>query len=173
MTQSGVHGECQESALTIELSKQGHFMKLQTAIKHIHEIHRRVTEVQGRLETPLHSHDAVIFEEIWVFGSAIKGSAEPNDLDILIKMKMDGPYRSPREGAILDERYARRTGCKMSICSDSAARKWLTRGMMKVSRHGFERERNLGIDAMKMIYPRFELDLPAVTQAQVLARACA
>jgi hypothetical protein len=148
-------------------------MKLHTAIKYLKEIHRRVSEVGGVLVTPGHSYDSVIFEEIWVFGSTIKGSIEPNDLDILIRLKGNGEHRSLAKGAIRDERYFRLTGYSYPMDSERTAYIWLTRNMRKVSRHHFEDEKGLGIDVMKMIYPRFELDLPSVSQAQVLSRVLA
>lgn len=61
-------------------------LKLATALRYANEISRRVREVNGLLATPLCGHEAVRISRVWVFGSTIKGSLAPNDLDLLIDL---------------------------------------------------------------------------------------
>lgn len=130
-------------------------MKLETALRYARDVASRVHGVNGLLATPLCEHEAVRISRIWVFGSTVKGSPNPNDLDLLIELKECGRFRTRRQ-ARLDKRYFRNYGIRLALPSRDEALKWLTKGMRKVSRHCVDTER-VEIDVKVMIYPRMDL----------------
>lgn len=137
-------------------------MRKQTALRYASEIAARLRGVNGLLATPLCQKEAVRIRRAWVFGSTVKGSEAPNDLDLLLDFRPVGRYRNWRQGK-LDRRHARAFGVRLAIDSEHEALKWLTKGMRKVSRHSFENEKGLDLSPLVMIYPRN--DLPAYMAA--------
>lgn len=131
-------------------------MKLATALRYATEIARRVHSVNGVLETPTCSNHGTKFKQIWVFGSSVKGSQNPNDLDILIDHELVLPHRSIEQGARLDNEYLRRYGVRKGVNSGHDAFIWLTKGMKNVSRHSRHLEA-IEIDVKVLIYPVDEL----------------
>jgi len=152
-------------------------MKRSTAIKNMHEIARRLHSINGLLATPLTSDEAFKISRVWVFGSTVKGSTSPNDLDILIEGKGVGrrrlfsfnrrgfKYKETRDcrpflHARLDKSYLHQRGIMRAICSENEAYKWLSKGMKRVSRHSLENDDEIAWPRM-MIYPKFEfIDKP-------------
>jgi hypothetical protein len=130
-------------------------MKLATALRYANEVARRVQSVNGLLATPLCSHEAVRIKRIWVFGSTVKGSQAPNDLDLLIDLEEVGRRYSFRRARV-DRQYFRRYGCRRSPPARADALKWLTKGMKMVSRHCLDSE-CADIDKKVLIYPRNDL----------------
>lgn len=130
-------------------------MKIETALKYAQELHNRVRSVNGILATPVCGHAAIKVKRMWIFGSAIKGNKNPNDLDVLIEFKPVNPRRSWRN-ATLDKRSYRSYGIQVAPQSSSYFYKWLTKGMLKVSRHNFDIDGNIALPRV-MIYPRFDL----------------
>jgi predicted nucleotidyltransferase len=133
-------------------------MKRSTALKNATEIARRIKSVNGLLATPLCNREAVRIKRAWVFGSTVKGSGFPNDLDILLELIPCGRIKNWRQ-AKLDRRYYRSTGIKLAQCSMRETIKWLRKNMKKVRCHHYFIEKDLGIDVMVEIYPRFLLTL--------------
>lgn len=131
-------------------------MKRTTALRYADEIAARVRRVNGLLATPLCDREAVRICRVWVFGSTVKGSAAPNDLDLLIESKPVGRARSWKQGK-LSRRYLSRFGVRRAISASDEAYKWLTKGMKKVSRHDFEIEQGLDLSPLVMLYPRNDL----------------
>lgn len=132
-------------------------MKLETCHRYAREIARRVHSVNGLLATPLCNREAARIHAIWVFGSTVKGSQNPNDLDILIDLRPVGRRRSWKQGS-LDRRAFRNHGFRRAPCSCEYALKWLTRGMRKVSRHTTYSE-YANLDVKVMIYPRWDMEI--------------
>lgn len=132
-------------------------MKLTTALRYANEISNRVKSVNGILCTPLCDRESVRISRIWVFGSTVKGSQSPNDLDILIECKAVGGSRTYSQGKI-DKRKLRSYGYRTAICAETEALKWLTKGMKNVSRHDTKYEA-MEIDVKVLIYPRNDLNL--------------
>lgn len=130
-------------------------MKLQTALRYASEVARRVHAVNGLLATPLCEYEAVRISRIWVFGSTIKGSQEPNDLDLLIELRPVGRHRTWRQGK-LDKRSLRDYGYRVAISSEAYALMWLTKGMKKVSRHT-TRSEAAELDVKVLMYPRCDV----------------
>lgn len=130
-------------------------MKRATAVKYAHEIARRLRSVSGLLATPNCEFEAVRIARVWVFGSTVKGSLTPNDLDILIDIKAVGRRTRWVLGRKLDREYSRRYGFDQMPNSERYALLWLTRGMRKVSRHTTDVEK-VEIDVKRLIYPRFD-----------------
>jgi predicted nucleotidyltransferase len=130
-------------------------MKRETALRYAHEIARRVRSVNGLLATPLCNAEAVRFKRIWVFGSTVKGSAAPNDLDVLIELAYAGRGRSWQQTKV-NKDYLRRYGVRLAPSADDEALKWLTRGMRNVSRHTTLTD-EVQPDVKVLIYPRNDL----------------
>lgn len=133
-------------------------MKLSTALRYAEEIARRLRRVNGLIATPLCDREAVRIRRAWVFGSTIKGSQAPNDLDVLLEIHGVGGARDWRHGK-LDKRALRSYGYWHAISSTNEALKWISRGMRNVSRHCTDLEGGLDLGPKVMIYPRN--DLPA------------
>jgi predicted nucleotidyltransferase len=132
-------------------------VKIETARRYAREIHERVKAVNGLLGTPGCSDEAVRIRRIWVFGSAVKGSQAPNDLDVLIDLHRCGrSFSGSRHQARIDRRYLANHGVRVAVDSKDACLKWLTDGMRKVSRHCTDTE-TVDIDVKVEIYPRFML----------------
>lgn len=130
-------------------------MKLKTALAHAHEIARRVHAVNGLLATPLCEHEAARIRRIWVFGSTVKGSQNPNDLDILIDVQPVGRRYTAKQSTY-DRAYRRRYGIRRAPSTENAALIWLTKGMKMVSRHTLASEA-ADFDVKVLIYPRNDL----------------
>jgi hypothetical protein len=133
-------------------------MKLATALRYADEIAARLRRVNGLIATPLCDWEAVRIRRAWIFGSTVKGSQTPNDLDVLLDLREVGLPRRWRNGK-LDKRALRSYGYWRAINSTDEALKWISKGMKKVSRHLVETEKGLDLSPMVMIYPRN--DLPA------------
>lgn len=130
-------------------------MRIQTAIKYALEIRRRIRSVNGVLATPLCRFEAIRIARVWVFGSTVKGSQAPNDLDVLLDIRCAGRHRTWRQ-AKLSKRALRSCGVWLAPESDDEFLKWLTRGMRKVSRHVLSSEPSLehDLDVKVLLYPR-------------------
>jgi predicted nucleotidyltransferase len=96
---------------------------------------------------------------IWVFGSTAKGSIEPNDLDLLIRLEECGRRQSWQQVGF-DPAYLRRTGIRVARDPRKEALMWLSRGMKNVSRHDFESEL-VEIDIKLPLWPVFDPKLKA------------
>lgn len=128
-------------------------MRLQLALRYAAEVARRVHAINGLLATPVCDAEAVRIRRIYVFGSTVKGSQNPNDLDLLIDLQRCGRHRT-WEQTKKDKEYYRRHGIKVAPCAEIEALKWLTKGMRNVSRHIASREA-IPIDTKVEIYPRW------------------
>lgn len=128
-------------------------MKRNTSIKYCREIHRRVKQVNGLLATPLCQYEAVRISQVWVFGSTAKGKENPNDLDILIRYKLAGRHRTWQQTKTVKP-YRRICNVKMPPASEEYMLKWISKGMIKVSRHSFEVDNEIA-DGKIEIYPRY------------------
>ena len=136
---------------------KGEEVKLETAQRYAREIHERVTGVNGLLGTPGCGREAVRIRRIWVFGSTVKGSQAPNDLDILIDLEACGRlFAGSRNQARLDKKALSNYGIRRAVSSRDTCLQWLTAGMKKVSRHCADTE-EVEIDVKVEIYPRFML----------------
>ena len=132
-------------------------MKRKTAIRYLSTIAERLHGINGLLATPNTCSEAVRCSRVWVFGSTAKGSALPNDLDILIEAKEAGRRYAWTRGRKLDREYTRRYGMNATPSSMDEFLKWLTRGMRKVSRHRVGNE-CMPIDVKILIYPKWKLN---------------
>jgi predicted nucleotidyltransferase len=132
-------------------------MKLETAQRYAREIAARVHSVNGLLATPLCSGEAARISRVWVFGSTVKGSTAPNDLDVLIEINEVGRRRSAAQGRMC-KKYYRAFGVRVAASTTEEALKWLTKGMKKVSRHTTNGE-TAELDVKVLIYPRWDMDI--------------
>lgn len=130
-------------------------MKRATALRYCKEIHDRLTEVNGRLPTPRGEFTFITIEAVWVFGSTAKGSAQPRDLDILVKFGDEVGALQSVEEAGFDPAYYRSCGFKRPRSSRREALMWLTHGMRGVSRHYHDIE-SIPIDVKRSIFPTLE-----------------
>lgn len=131
-------------------------MKRTTALRYADEIAARVRSVNGLLATPLANREAVRISRVWVFGSTVKGSQAPNDLDLLIESKEVGRVRTWKQGK-LDRRFLHMFRTRRAISARDEAYKWLTKGMKKVSRHCSDAEKGIDLRPLVMLYPRNDL----------------
>lgn len=130
-------------------------MKRDVALRYAEMIHRRLKLVNGLLATPLCNFEAVRFRRVWIFGSTVKGSQDPNDLDVLIEWEVAGRHRTWRQGA-LDKTWKRRHGLRFAKFAEDEAKKWLKAGMRKVSCHSYSFDQYVAYPRV-MIYPRFDI----------------
>ena len=133
-------------------------MKIDLAERYAQRIAERCKSVNGLLATPLCDFEAVRIHQVWIFGSTVKGSQEPNDLDVMVRYNQVGRRRNWRQGK-LDLQARRSWGYSRAICASKEMYKWLSKGMKHVSRHNYEAEKGLDLGVMVMIYPRN--DFPA------------
>lgn len=129
-------------------------MKRATALRNAHRIAERVRGVNGILATPGCDRSAVRIKRVWIFGSTIKGSPAPNDLDVLIECV--GIGLSPAGQRRCDREYKRRYGMRSSVSCFLELRRWLRCGMQKVSVHFLDIEGSLA-SPRALIYPRWSI----------------
>lgn len=135
-------------------------MKLKLAISYAKNIHEKLNNLtEGTLELEGCGYKRIKVEKVWVFGSTIKGSLSPNDLDLLIKSNLVDLIPFP-------ERLHAKN-------STSEFFKWLSKGMKKVSRHDWMDEIT-SIDKLVEIWPKFELDEsnPSASKSNSRAEIC-
>jgi hypothetical protein len=130
-------------------------MKLETALHHAAEIARRLESVNGLIPTPRGGNEFYLVKKAWVFGSTIKGSDAPNDLDVLLFAENAGA-RQRWEVVGFDPVYRKATGLRRARHTDREAKMWLRKGMMMISLHDTESEETI-FDKKVEIYPRFLL----------------
>lgn len=146
-------------------------MKRATAERNIAEIARRLRAVNGLLATPNCSRPAYRFRRVWVFGSTVKGSMEPGDLDILIDGETVGRRQQWTRGRTYDHSFYRSAGIRAMPDTDREALKWLTRNLKLISRHDFKYDGEIAHPRI-LIYPRndFQSLLPPTKQARITKR---
>lgn len=138
-------------------------MRRETAIRNARQIRDRIAKGGGIIGTPECHNTAVRISRAWLFGSTAKGSASPNDLDILVDMAVCGQHQvaKPRKGQRQAKRdkKARPAGSTVAINALDDAAKYLRSGMKKVSIHDFKVDGHYqDIAATKiMIYPRWDV----------------
>jgi hypothetical protein len=133
-------------------------MKRARALRYAEEVARRVHSVNGILATPNAGRPAVRISRVWVFGSTVKGSLEPNDLDLLIEAVAVGDPIPWCRGRKLDHYRQRSRGWRTLPDPMHQAFVWLTNGMRGVSRHLASSE-CVEIDVRRLIYPRWDMPL--------------
>jgi len=116
-------------------------MKIETALKYIEELKKRLSESNGVIATPTSSREATLFDRVWVFGSVVKGSNEPKDVDILYQCHAVGEFRMI--GAI-DGLIPDRNNGHIAESSRNRAIKILTKGMRMVRFHDYEIDGDYG-----------------------------
>lgn len=132
-------------------------MKLKLAICYAKRIHEKLNNLtEGTLELEGCEYKKIKVEKVWVFGSAIKGSLFPNDLDLLIKS-------TNFDLTPFQERLHAKN-------STNEFFKWLSKGMKKVSRHDWMDEIT-SIDKLVEIWPNFELDESNPSKSKSYSRA--
>jgi len=141
-------------------------MKLATALKNAALITERLKSVNGLIGTPGTQFEAVRVRRAWLFGSAAKGCAAPNDVDILLEYWACGRQYTTqkilhcgtgrRAGAMVDKEFRRRHGVSLPMDAEAYALKWLRRHMKRVSLHDYKIDGSLA-DGKILIYPRNDL----------------
>ena len=69
-------------------------MKRETALRYAKELSEKMKECNGVIQTPGTSREAVKILKLWVFGSTVRGSQTPNNLDLLIHWEEMGEKKS-------------------------------------------------------------------------------
>ena len=134
-------------------------MKLETALRHAAEIARRLVSVNGLIPTPRGESEFYLVKKAWVFGSTIKGSDAPNDLDILLFAE-NADARQKWQVAGFDPVYYKAHGMRQTRLTSREAKMWLRKGMQMISTHDKESEETI-FDKKVEIYPRFLLTVTA------------
>jgi len=116
-------------------------MKVETALKYIEELKKRLSESKGVIATPTASREATSFDKVWVFGSVVKGSNEPKDVDILYQCHAVGEFRMI--GSI-DGLIPHRNNSHIAESSRNRAIKILAKGMRMVRFHDYEIDGDYG-----------------------------
>ena len=135
-------------------------MKLKLAIGYAKRINEKLNNLtEGTLELEGCEYKKIKVEKVWVFGSTIKGSLFPNDLDLLIKSTKFDLIPFPERLNAKD--------------STNEFFKGLSKGMKKVSRHDWMDEIT-SIDKLVEIWPKFELDEfnPSASKSNSRAEIC-
>lgn len=130
-------------------------MKSETALHYAAEIARRLEFVNGLIPTPRGCHEFYLVKKAWVFGSTIKGSDTPNDLDVLLFAETAGA-RQQWQIVGFEPFHYRSYGIRSIRHTASEAKMWLRKGMKMVSIHDTESEATI-FDKKVEIYPRFLL----------------
>ena len=90
-----------------------------------------------------------------VFGSTIKGSIAPNDLDVLLFAENAGARQKWQVVGFAPYYYIAH-GMRQTRHTSREAKMWLLKGMQMISSHDTESEATI-FDAKVEIYPRFLL----------------
>lgn len=133
-------------------------MKRATALRNAQRIRDRLKGLGGLVGTPACEHEAVLIKRAWVFGSTVKGSDSPGDLDILIEYANVGERRNARSGKVRLKDWI--CNLKTPVRSVDEAIIFLRAGMKKVSVHLYENDGDLGDvpQTRQMIYPRCDFN---------------
>ena len=131
-------------------------MKRSTALKNANKIAGILKKNGGIICTPEALFEAAIIRRAWVFGSTAKGKENPNDLDILIDVKIVGRFNC---NAKTNRDYTRRYGILGKLCTHETALRFLRKGTKMTRFHSLDTDGNLfDIPQTKiMIYPRNDL----------------
>ena len=138
-------------------------MNRKTALNKCKTVADRIKAVNGLIGTPHANFQALRVSRAWLFGSTAKGKKNPADVDILIECRMVGDYqttgkRAGRENARGNAKRTKRGYWIGSpVCSYDEAKKYLSKGMYKISIHNFAIDGNFGdvAETKIMIYPKF------------------
>lgn len=140
-------------------------MRKEIAFKNVLIIANRIKSVNGLIGTPANRFECFKIRRAYVFGSTVKGSPLPNDIDILIegngcglrytakKISNPGNNDSIRYGAKTDREYLRRYGIRISKESHHTAYRFIKGNFKKISIHDFSVDGEIAHPRI-MIYPR-------------------
>lgn len=85
-------------------------MRRIVAINRLKKIISRLNDCNGVIETPDCNYAATRIKSAYIFGSVLKGSQTPNDIDIIVEFESVGNFRSVKEIGIFDNRKYRSYG---------------------------------------------------------------
>lgn len=140
-------------------------MRRETAIKNAAEVARRIRQASGCLGTPGFQFEALRIRRAWVFGSTIKGSQNPNDVDILLDCEPCGRHFRVGKGAMLDKERKRRHGYRLARDTLDGAIISLRQGMKGINIHTYQNDGELAHPRV-MIWPRNEFTATHTTKEQ-------
>lgn len=133
-------------------------MKRELAIRKLQRIIDKLYENDGVIETPGCSHPAMKIVNAWLFGSLLKGSENPGDVDILLEAKVIGEYRPWHVLGEYDREYYRRHGVKISRPTEYVYKKYLRQRIPLVSLHDLFNDDKVA-HPRALIYPTLEFDM--------------
>lgn len=137
-------------------------MKHQTAIRTALEIAHRIRQVNGLYATPEADREAIRIRRAWLFGSTVKGKADPNDVDILLDYQIVGSHQTTGRLAgrwkLAGNAKAGRScmGIRFAVDSYQVALKGLRRNLKMVRFHDLAVDGDLAHPRL-MLYPKNEL----------------
>ena len=131
-------------------------MKRETAIRMAKTVRDRLIQANGLIGTPGCCKEAIRVKRAWVFGSTVKGSQSPNDLDLLLDVSYCGRRFRVGSGSKVDRRTKQNCGAVVAADSKIEAYKYIRGGLKKLSIHSLDYEDEYA-NPRVMIYPRNDL----------------
>lgn len=133
-------------------------MRRETAIRYALTIAERIKKYHGVFCTPLMNRDCVRIKRVWLFGSTVKGSHNPNDVDILIEYGHGGRHFTERKDRASVMKRRKRDcfgGVWWKNSRDEVLRE-LRNGLRMVRFHDYEIDGEIAYPRI-MLYPRNDL----------------
>lgn len=137
-------------------------MLLRTSIRNAKKIADRLRKLGGIVGTPEADYVAIKVKRAWIFGSTVKGKANPNDTDILIEFVNVGEQRDEeKKQCKRNPSWWKSEGISFPLRAEHSANRSLSKGMRNISIHNFRVDGSYeDIPATKvMIYPKWELSV--------------
>jgi predicted nucleotidyltransferase len=133
-------------------------MKRDLALRRLQRIIDRINAVNGVFETPDARYPAVRLINVWLFGSLLKGSETPNDIDLLFEYEELGELRTLKETGVYDKDYYRTYGMKCTIDTWKAFGQQLRKNIPMVRMHKLMVDGSVAYPRA-LIYPTLEFDM--------------
>lgn len=161
-------------------------MKRITALKNLVKILQRMHGINGIYNTPMEHDICCKIQRAWLFGSVLKGSKTPNDIDIFIEIvKFDTPkHKETKSRKKTLRSYARLHGgyrpCRRSrkwrtgkfhdrVDSRESFIIWLRKHIPNISIHIVGNDITFDVlDDKCLIYPRCDFDFDGLTPKELI-----
>jgi predicted nucleotidyltransferase len=155
-------------------------MKRNTALKSLFKVLQRIHNINGVLNTPMDDNVCCKIKKAWLFGSVLKGSDNPNDIDIFIEIakpntppekelksrrkvyrsyqRLHGGFRPCRRSQKwrMGKMHSKARSCESFII-------WVRKHIPKVSIHVVGHDAAFEtLDQKCLIYPRCDFDFEGV-----------
>ncbi len=133
-------------------------MKRELAIRRLQKVIDRINAVNGVFETPSARYPAARIVNVWLFGSLLKGSETPNDIDLLFEYEELGELRTLAQTGVYDKDYYRSYGMKCTIDTWKVFGRELRKNIPMVRMHKLMVDGSVAYPRA-LIYPTLEFDM--------------